>query len=239
MFASDETVTRPTNEKRNDSTGEGDVMSGGATPATGERAESADLVQSGARRGRRRWAIVAVVLALIAAVGVVAVVALCGVFDGDGGDSRSSDNGSATSLATVERRSLSETTQFNGTLGYAGSYTVLGQAHGIVTMLPAPGQVIRNGQVLYRVDGAPVVLLYGDAPAYRTLAEGATGTDVAQLNHDLVALGYVDRADVDVTWMSSPGPPRPGWRSCRTISGLTRPARSISATWCSCRPLRG
>jgi hypothetical protein len=40
-----------------------------------------------------------------------------------------------------------------------------------------------------------VVLLYGPAPAYRSLAEGSTagavtGTDVAELNHALVALGY-------------------------------------------------
>jgi hypothetical protein len=59
--------------------------------------------------------------------------------------------------------------------------------------------------VLYWVDGAPVVLLYGSTPAYRTLAEGATaadvtGKDVAQLNHDLVALGCVHSADVDSAW---------------------------------------
>ncbi len=111
--------------------------------------------------GRRRWVIVAVVLVLIAAG---AVVVVSGVFDGGGGSSASGDNGSATSLATVTRRSLSTQTQFNGTLGYAGSYTVLGQAHGTVTWLPKVGQVIRHGQVLYRVDEAPVVLLYGSHP---------------------------------------------------------------------------
>jgi hypothetical protein len=146
--------------------------------------------------------IVAVVLVLLAA-GVLVVVS--GVFDGDGGSSRSAENGSATSLATLTRRSLSAQTQVNGTLGYAGSYTVLGRAHGTVTWLPAVGRVIRQGQVLYRVDGAPVVLLYGSTPAYRALAEGATaaeatGADVAQLNHDLVALGYVDSAAVDSAW---------------------------------------
>ena len=151
----------------------------------------------GAGRGRRRWAIVAVVLVL-AASGAVAVAG--GLFDGGGGSSGSSDSGSATSLATVTRRSLSETTQLNGTLGYEGSYTVLSQAHGTVTWLPKAGAVIRDGQVVYRVDQAPVVLLYGRIPAYRALAEGATGADVAQLNHDLVELGYVDSADVDAAW---------------------------------------
>ena len=84
---------------------------------------------------------------------------------GSGGGSGPGGNGSATSLATVTRRSLSEQTQFNGTLGYAGSYTVLGRAPGTVTWLPTVGQVIRQGQVLYRVDEAPVVLLYGPTPA--------------------------------------------------------------------------
>ena len=64
--------------------------------------------------------------------------------------------------------------------------------------------VIGKGQVLYRADQAPVVLLYGSIPAYRALAEGATaadcGADVAQLNHDLVSLGYLRRSDVDSAW---------------------------------------
>jgi multidrug efflux pump subunit AcrA (membrane-fusion protein) len=55
---------------------------------------------------------------------------------------------------------------------------------------------------LYRVDQVPVVLLYGPIPAYRTLAEGETaaGGDVAQLNHDLVALGDVAKSEVDAAW---------------------------------------
>jgi hypothetical protein len=138
-----------------------------------------------------------VVLVLIAA-GALGLVG--GVFDGGGGSSSSGGNGSATALAMVRRRTLSQSTQFNGTLGYAGSYTVLGLARGTVTWLPRAGHVVRQGQVLYRVDEAPVVLLYGATPAYRALAEGATGTDVAQLNHDLVALRYLDSSEVDSEW---------------------------------------
>jgi peptidoglycan hydrolase-like protein with peptidoglycan-binding domain len=51
--------------------------------------------------------------------------------------------------------------------------------------------------VLYRVDGKPVVLLYGNTPAYRALSEGVTGADVRQLNANLVALGYASRAALD------------------------------------------
>ena len=64
----------------------------------------------------------------------------------------------------------------NATLGYAGSYMVRGRGGGALTWLPSAGQVIGQGQVLYRVDnGSPVVLLYGAVPAWRTLDEGLTG----------------------------------------------------------------
>ena len=107
------------------------------------------------------------------------------------------DNGAATTTQTVARRSLSQTTSVPGTLGYAGEYTVLGQGNGTVTWLPPVGSVIRQGRALYRFDGRPVVLLYGSSPSYRVLAEGVTaGHDIAQLNHDLVALGYLDKSAV-------------------------------------------
>jgi hypothetical protein len=71
---------------------------------------------------------------------------------------------------------------------------VINQARGTYTKLPAPGQVVHQGRVLYRVDDRPVVLLYGSTPAYRTLSAGANGPDVAELNADLVALGYATSA---------------------------------------------
>jgi hypothetical protein len=165
------------------------------------------------RRAGRRWVAVAAVLLLIP-VGVLAAAG--GIFDSGGGSSAPGDSGSATSLARVQRRTLSQTTQFNGTLGYAGSYTVLGGSRGTVTWLPQPGQVIHQGQVLYRVDEAPVVLLYGVVPAYRSLAEGATGADVAQLNHDLVTLGYVSRSELDAVWDEF------GWATLAGVEKLQR-----------------
>ena len=35
--------------------------------------------------------------------------------------------------------------------------------------------MIRQGQVLYRASGSPVVLLYGSVPSYEDLSEGMTG----------------------------------------------------------------
>ncbi len=106
--------------------------------------------------------------------------------------------------AKAELRTLSAIASLNGTLTYqAGSdgspYSVINQAQGAYTALPDPGQVITQGQVLYRVDDSPVLLLYGSTPAYRTLSAGATGADVAQLNWDLVALSYASPRQLNPT----------------------------------------
>ncbi|HEX6488263.1 MAG TPA: peptidoglycan-binding protein [Candidatus Dormibacteraeota bacterium] len=103
----------------------------------------------------------------------------------------------ATSLAAIQKRTITSQLSVSGTLGYSGSYSVLNAAQGHYTQLPAQGQIVKNGGVLYEVDGSPIILLYGSTPAYRTLAEGLTGADVKQLNADLVALGYVSRSDLD------------------------------------------
>jgi hypothetical protein len=101
-----------------------------------------------------------------------------------------------TSLYTVQRGTISSQITVTATLGYAGSYGVVNQAAGTLTALPQAGQVVRRGQVLYQVSGAPVVLLYGPTPAYRTLSSGLTGADVAELNADLVSLGDATRAQI-------------------------------------------
>jgi hypothetical protein len=97
----------------------------------------------------------------------------------------------------VTRQDLSATTPVTATLGYAGSYAVTGQGGGTLTWLPPAGRVITQGQVLYTADlTSPVVLLYGSVPDWRAMYEGMTGADVAQLNRDLVRLGYASRADI-------------------------------------------
>jgi hypothetical protein len=110
----------------------------------------------------------------------------------------------------VTRQDLTATTPQAATLGYAGSFTVRGQGGGTLTWLPPAGRVIRQGRVLYRTgNGSPVVLLYGRVPAWRSLAEGVTGHDVTQLNHDLVRLRYAVRADIvaagwdDYSWQTA------------------------------------
>jgi hypothetical protein len=104
----------------------------------------------------------------------------------------------------VEKRTLSAMVSLDGVLTYrAGAdgspYSVINQAQGTYTMQPQIGEVISQGQVLYRVDESPVVLLYGSTPAYRSLSAGAAGSDVAELNADLVALSYATSAQLSPT----------------------------------------
>jgi hypothetical protein len=74
---------------------------------------------------------------------------------------------------------------------------VTGAGGGTLTWLPSGGQVIRQGQVLYRTgNGTPVVLLYGSVPDWRAMSEGTAGQDVTQLNRDLVSLGYASSSDI-------------------------------------------
>ena len=169
-------------------------------------------------RRRRHWG------RWLAAAGVVAVAAGAGAaweahpFQPAPAAQRT-DNSAATSLATVARRTLIAQAQVNGILGYAGSYSVINQASGTFTSLPGVGLVIREGDVLYRVNGKPVVLLYGSTPAYRALAEGATaadvtGPDVRQLNAALVALGYASRDELN------PASDEFSWRTKAAIEKL-------------------
>lgn len=229
------------------------------------------------RRSRAKVVVVALVVVVAAAGSVIAYR-----LDRSRGSGSAGSPTDSTSTFTVTRRTLSVQTTVDGTLGYAGSYTVVNELGGstgasstsvpasaessartatladdpmnttasptpsgtpttatptptprtsapssarpttappttgrspasgqptgtspsgqsIVTALPAVGQVIAQGQVLYRVSGTPVVLLYGSIPAYRNLQEGATGTDVTELNADLVALGDATTSELSPT----------------------------------------
>ena len=63
-------------------------------------------------------------------------------------------------------------------------------ANGVVTWLPAEGAILENGSVIARIDEAPVVVLQGDIPMYRSLSNDVEGPDVQQLERALVDLGY-------------------------------------------------
>ena len=70
---------------------------------------------------------------------------------------------------------LSAMVSLHGTLTYrarsdGSPYSAINQARGIYTRLPDDGDKVDCGDVLYRVDDDPVLLLCGTVPAYRDLA---------------------------------------------------------------------
>jgi len=168
-----------------------DTVSRGREPAQ----QAAGLKTEAATAARRRqggWA--AAGTAVLLAAGAVSAWR-AGAFSAPA----AAGNGHAPSTATavVAREDLSATMPVPATLGYAGSYTVTAQGGGTLTWLPQPGQVIAQGQVLFKTgNGSPVLLLYGSVPDWRAMSAGITGADVAQLNHDLVTLGDAGSAAV-------------------------------------------
>jgi peptidoglycan hydrolase-like protein with peptidoglycan-binding domain len=93
--------------------------------------------------------------------------------------------------AMLTRRTLTEHSTVDGTLGYGGTLELYDRLSGTFTWLPAVGAVIQRGGALFRLDNLPVVLMYGSVPAYRTLKEGVgEGPDVTELNRNLIDLGF-------------------------------------------------
>jgi Putative peptidoglycan binding domain len=173
-------------------------VSGAAPSATTEKTgpERPDRERpTGRRRIRRAGAAAALIVAAVA-------LAVIGGLGGSGGPADGADPNGAPALASVERGRLASQVSATGTLGYAAQpdgspYSLVNQASGTYTALPASGDVVRCGEVLYRVADDPVALLCGRTPAYRSLSEGMSGPDVRELNRNLVALGYADRSELD------------------------------------------
>lgn len=172
-------------------------MSAASHPGSVEAAGSAEP-GGGALRGRaRRRLLAGVAVVLLTGAGASALI-VGNPFAGSGKPAPGvSDNASRTALARVRRGTLSSQTSVSGTLGYAGSYSIVNEHQGTFTALPDAGAIVRCGRVLYRVANSPVALLCGGTPAYRSLSQGDSGPDVRQLNANLVRLGYATRSALD------------------------------------------
>jgi hypothetical protein len=141
-------------------------------------------------------------LAVGAAALVAAAAATGGVVAVSGSKRATAAQEPPVNTATVERGRLSDMVSQYGILTYrarsdGSPYAVFNRARGTYTRLPDAGDEVDCGGVLYRVDDKPVLLLCGSTPAYRSLSEGASGPDVAELNANLVHLGYATRARLD------------------------------------------
>jgi peptidoglycan hydrolase-like protein with peptidoglycan-binding domain len=158
---------------------------------------------------RKTWALAAaVVLAAAAATGGVVVAS-------SAEQAPPTPQEPPANTVKVERGELSAMVSLDGTLTYrarsdGSPYSAINQAGGIYTELPDAGDKVDCGDVLYRVDEHPVLLLCGTVPAYRDLDMGDKGNDVRQLNRNLHELGYdadadIDPDDNDFTWQTEEG----------------------------------
>jgi peptidoglycan hydrolase-like protein with peptidoglycan-binding domain len=148
---------------------------------------------------------------LIGALVVVAVVAGGGWWLTSRGAAASSpqaaggdtEQSTARQTAVVERRTLTVTDDFTGTLGFAGEHQVLGGLSGILTWTVPTGTIVTAGKRLYETNGHDrTSLMYGSRPAWRTMESGVTnGADILQLEQNLTKLGFTRKGDkIDTHW---------------------------------------
>jgi hypothetical protein len=132
----------------------------------------------------------AAVLVAVAATGAVVVLS--------GGEQvTAAAQGASASTAPVQKGKLSAAVSQDGTLTYrarpdGSPFSAINHARGTYTELPAAGDKVDCGDVLYRVDDKPVLLLCGTVPAYRALHMGDAGQDIRQLNRNLHVRGAGD-----------------------------------------------
>lgn len=143
-------------------------------------------------RSRSRWV-------AFGAAGFLAVAATVRFVAGGDGRETEGEETADVATATVERRDLVERETFDGALGFADEQALSSSRAGTVTRIANEGATVKRGEVLYEVDERPTVLMLGSVPAYRPMSAGVEGTDVRQLQRNLLALGFDDGGDLEVT----------------------------------------
>jgi hypothetical protein len=99
-------------------------------------------------------------------------------------------------VVPVERRVLSSTVVVRGTVGYGAPRPIVlprsaaKQGNVILTIAPARGAMLNEGNVAMTVSGRPAFVMQGAQPVYRDMVIGAVGDDVRQLEEALVRLGF-------------------------------------------------
>jgi peptidoglycan hydrolase-like protein with peptidoglycan-binding domain len=80
-----------------------------------------------------------------------------------------------------------------------GTVSLTTALQGTLTGLAEAGDVLEQGDIAFVVGDEPTFILYGATPAWRTLEQDVDeGTDVQQLEHALVDLGYDPDGTVDI-----------------------------------------
>ncbi|MFJ8233549.1 efflux RND transporter periplasmic adaptor subunit [Streptomyces sp. NPDC094448] len=131
--------------------------------------------------------------------GAVAAAALGAGFLVYGGDPGADRGGGRKPPATtvITRADLTLSTTVDGKIDFAQRRPVKSAVPGTVTVAAREGARVTRGEALYELDDKPVSLLYGPVPAFREMKPGDRGSDVLQLERNLVALGRGGGISVD------------------------------------------
>jgi peptidoglycan hydrolase-like protein with peptidoglycan-binding domain len=136
-------------------------------------------------------------------------------------------SGVATGTAQVARTDIVSRQLVDGTLGFGGSFTVTSpgtpgsltsSGPALVTWLPNAGDVVQRGQALYQVAGRPVPLFYGSVPLYRQLTTTVNGSDVTELEQNLIALGFGHGLAADGSFTSADAAAVKRWQAALGVT---------------------
>jgi peptidoglycan hydrolase-like protein with peptidoglycan-binding domain len=124
---------------------------------------------------------------------VIAAVLIAVVLLRQDGSSMEAGGDDPLNTAEIVITDLVQEESFDGTLGSIEDDPVITQIGGTITDLPAPGDIVSQGEALFAIDGQPVVLLYGDLPAFRDIA---IGEDILTVSSPL---------NGTISWVAEPG----------------------------------
>ncbi|MFC2046543.1 hypothetical protein ACFLTC_03370, partial [Chloroflexota bacterium] len=136
---------------------------------------------------RRPWIGLGLVVFVITAVSAAVVLLQTDVSPTEAGDA------DPLNFAEVVITNLVQEDEFDGTLGSIEDDPFRTQRAGTITAIAEKGDTIRQGEALVAIDNQPVVLLYGDQPAFRDIT---IGEDAITLPNQL---------DGIITWVAEPG----------------------------------
>ena len=135
--------------------------------------------------------LVGVILVTIAAAGVWSLIARRSTATANASDQRP-----ALATARVSFTDLIATDLVDGNLGFGAAPAIVNRLPGTFTALPPSGTIVNADQMLFEIDDKPVVLFIGDRPSWRDMGLGVSdGDDIAQLQANLVNLGFRTRTD--------------------------------------------
>ncbi|MGX5682621.1 peptidoglycan-binding domain-containing protein [Schumannella luteola] len=167
-----------------------------------ETPSSKEVALSEPRRVRPRrllrWTLsLLVVLALGAAAGWAAAVVLAPPRDVVGA--------ADFTFVEVKAGEVGSSLNFNTVAAWTTKPVASNLTSGTVTSVSvAPGQEVSHGTTLYTVNLRPVAIAQGSIPAFRSLAQGAEGADVAQLQQFLATIGtYSGPVDGDFDYSTT------------------------------------